>query len=247
MILLPDEKQAEIWRDEIADGIARRQPADVRPRLRDPLRPDRAAARRRRRHRRPEGPGPPRPPPVQEGRGVPCLMAVHAGRDRQRARPRARLREGHRRHARRRHRDHLQGRGRDRPLRRAGRALRRDDRARPGRLRDPGRGRLRPAPRLLRVPARAEADRRPDVREGHPGNAPLDLEHGRVRRHDPRPEGDHRRHARGDAEDPRRHPVGGVRSRSGSPRTGPAARTSIACDPRRRANRSSRSAATSGR
>ena len=34
-------------------------------------------------------------------------------------------------------------------------------------LRDAGRRRLRPQARVLRVPARAQADRRPDVREGH--------------------------------------------------------------------------------
>ena len=71
MILLPDEKQAEVWEDEIADGIAPGQPPDVRPRLRDPLRPDRAAARGRRRHGRPQGPGPPGPPPVR-GRATAC-------------------------------------------------------------------------------------------------------------------------------------------------------------------------------
>ena len=57
-------------------------------------------------------------------------------------------------------------------------------------------------PRLayFECPARAQADRRPDVREGHRGDALLDLEHGRVRRHDPR-QGDHqRRDPRGDEE-----------------------------------------------
>ena len=52
---------------------------------------------------------------------------------------------------------------RDRPVRRAGRPLRR--RQRPGEdgLRDPDRGRLPARERLFRVPARAQADRRPDV------------------------------------------------------------------------------------
>ena len=111
------------------------------------------------------------------------------GRDRQRQGARARLRQGHRLHPRRRLRDDLQGRDRDRPLRRAGRALRRRLRARPGRLRDARRGRLRPADGVLRVPARAQADRRPDVREGPRRHALLDLQHGRVRRL-------HARHAR---------------------------------------------------
>ena len=59
--------------------------------------------------------------------------------------------------------------------------------ARAGRLRDARRGRLRPADGVLRVPARAQAHRRPDVREGDGRDALLDLEHGRVRRLHARP------------------------------------------------------------
>ena len=66
-------------------------------------------------------------------------------------------------------------------------------RADPRRLRDAGRCRLRPAAGVLRVPARAQADRRPDVREGDRRDALLDLEHGRVRRPDSRQAGDRRR------------------------------------------------------
>ena len=65
-----------------------------------------------------------------------------SGRDRQRARAGALLRQGHRLHARRRARDHLQGRDRNRSLRRAGGAVRRRQRAGQGRLRDAGRSRL---------------------------------------------------------------------------------------------------------
>ena len=53
------------------------------------------------------------------------------GRHRQGARPGPRLRQRHRRRPRRRHRDDLQGRVRDRPVRRAGRPLRRRQRAGP--------------------------------------------------------------------------------------------------------------------
>ena len=119
----------------------RGQPAHVRPRLRDPLRPDHAAGRRRRRHGRAEEPGPSRPPPVPGGARRPVPDGGSRRRDRHRPRPRPRLREGHRRHPGGRDRDHLQGRVRDRPLRRAGRPLRRRHRARPGRLPDAGRGR----------------------------------------------------------------------------------------------------------
>ncbi len=166
-----------------------RQAAAVRPRLLDPLRRGRAAAGGRRRARRAEGPRPPRAPPVPRGQRRAVPDGGPPGRHRQRARPRARLRQGHRRHARRRDRDDVQGRDRDRPVRRAGRAVRRRQRAGERRLRDARRGRLRPEARVLRVPARAQADRRPHVREGDQRHALLDLQHRRVRRHDARRRG----------------------------------------------------------
>ena len=227
MVLLPDEKQAEVWEAEIADGIAAGDLLHVR------ATGSRSTSARSSRPPgvdvgmvAPKGPGHLVRRQYEEGKGVPCLMASHQDETGNAQRARARLRQRDRRRPRRGHRDHLQGRVRDRPLRRADGALRRRDRARPRRVRDPGRGRLRPAPRLLRDPARAEADRRPDVREGRPGHALLDLEHGRVRRHDPRAAGDRPRGARGDEADPRRHPVGRVRQASGSPRTEPGRRTS---------------------
>ncbi len=55
------------------------------------------------------------------------------------------------------------------------------------RLRDARRGRLPARDRLLRVPARAEADRRPDLRGRPRAHALLDLRHGRVRRLTRRP------------------------------------------------------------
>ncbi len=104
-------------------------------------------------------------------------------------------------------------------------------------------------PRLayFETPARAEADRRPDVREGRAGDALLDLEHRRVRRHDPRPEGDRPRGPRGDEAGPRRHPVGRVREGVDrrEPRRRP--RTSTACATRRRGTRSRRWARTCAR
>ena len=64
------------------------------------------------------------------------------------------------------------------------------------RLRDARGRRLRPQARVLRVPPRAQADRGPDVREGHHRDAPLDLQHGRVRRPHARQADHHRRDAR---------------------------------------------------
>ena len=245
-MLVPDELHREVYEGRRARA-RRRQPAAVRSRLLDPLRRGRAAGRRRRRARRPEGPGPPRPPPVHRGLGRSGPDRDPSGRDGQRAGDGAGLRQGHRLHARRRLRDDLQGRDRDRPLRRAGRPLRRRQRAGPGRFRDARRGRLRPADGLLRVPARAQADRRPDVREGSGRHALLDLQHRRVRRLQPRPAHRQRRHARRDEEDPRRDPVRRRSRASGSPRTAPARRTSSACATSRRARSSSRPARSCAR
>ena len=117
-----------------------------------------------------------------EGYGTPALFAVAqdaSGRARELSRG---VRGGPRRHARGRAGDDVRRGDRDRPLRRAGRALRRRHRADPARFRDPRRGRLPARDRVLRVPARAEADRRPDLRGRALGHAPLDLGHGRVRR-----------------------------------------------------------------
>ena len=75
---------------------------------------------------------------------------------------------------------------RNRSFRRAGRALRRPHRAHPGGLRDAGRSRLRARDGVFRVPARGEADRRPDLRRRHREHALLGFEHGRIRRLHPR-------------------------------------------------------------
>ncbi len=60
-----------------------------------------------------------------EGRGVPALIAIYPGCQRQGARACPGLCRRHRFHPRRSSADHLQGRDRERPLRRAGRSLRR--------------------------------------------------------------------------------------------------------------------------
>src|SRR5207253_719475 len=79
-------------------------------------------------------------------------------------------------------RDQLQGRDRDRPLRGAGRALRRAHLTGEGRLRHPGRSGLPARAGLLRVPARDEADRRPDVPGWDELHALQHQRHGGVRR-----------------------------------------------------------------
>ena len=77
MILLPDEKQAEIWRDEIADGIAPGNLLMFAHGFAIHFGQIEPPARRRRRHGRPKGPGHLVRRQYEEGHGVPCLMAVH--------------------------------------------------------------------------------------------------------------------------------------------------------------------------
>ena len=71
MILLPDEKQAEVWEAEIADGIAPGNLLLFAHGFAIHFEQIAAAARRRRRHGRPQGPRPPGPPPVR-GRATAC-------------------------------------------------------------------------------------------------------------------------------------------------------------------------------
>ena len=112
----------------------------------------------------PEGSRPPRAPDVRGGHRDARTGRGAAGRDRQGAAARARLRRRDRRGPRRDHRDHVQGGDRDRSVRRADGAVRRAVRADPLRVRHARRGRLPARDRVLRVPARDEADRRPDLR-----------------------------------------------------------------------------------
>ena len=131
----------------------------------------------------PKGPGHLVRRQYDEGRGVPVLAGRRAGRHRQglgRSRCPTPRRIGGT--ARRRHQDHLHRGDRDRPVRRAGRPLRWRLAAGRCRLRDADRGRLPAGDRLLRVPARAEAHRRPHVRGRPREDALVGLRHRRVRR-----------------------------------------------------------------
>ena len=175
-------------------AVARRgRRAVLRARPEHPLRPHQAAGRRGRRHGRAEGPRPPRPPPVQRGPRRARARGRRAGRDGQRARARPLLRQGHRRHPGRRAQDHVHRGDGDRPVRRAGRALRRRLRADQGRVRHARRGGVPAGGGVLRVPARDEADRRPHVRGRHLQDVLVGVRHGRVRRLHPRPAPDQRR------------------------------------------------------
>ncbi len=142
-ILLPDEIQGDVYRQHIAQQL---QPGNILMcshgfnihfgQIEPP--PGRRYAAGR-----PQGPRPPGAQRVRQGR----RRALPDRRQRRRQRPKRLqlgpgLRQGHRRHARRRHPDHLRRRDRDRPVRRAGGAVRRRERAGQGR---PSRRWSRPA------------------------------------------------------------------------------------------------------
>ena len=124
----------------------RRRHAHVRPRVQHPLQPDRPAANVDVTMIAPKGPGHLVRRVYTEGGGVPALVAVYQDATGKAVEKALAYAKRHRLAARRRHRDHLQGRDRDRPVRRAGRPLRRRERTDPRRLRDSG-GRRAISPR----------------------------------------------------------------------------------------------------
>ena len=159
-MMTPGPRAAAVYKEIVQDTAEGRGPA-LRARIQHPFQADQAAQGSRRGADRAQGSGRPRAAPVPAGtrRAVPDRR--RAERHRQGEGTRTRLRRRHRRHACRRHRDDVCRGDRDGSVRRAGRALRRRDRARPQGFRDARRGRLPARGRVLRVPARAEADRRP--------------------------------------------------------------------------------------
>ena len=195
MMLTPDELQADIYNDHLADNMKQgaalmfAHGLNVHFNLIEP-RADLDVLMVA-----PKGPGHTVRGEYQRGGGVPCLIAIHqdaSGNAHDLGLSYASAIGGGRAGI---IETDLQGRMRDRPVRRAGRAVRRPGRTDPGRLRDPGRGRLCAGDGLFRVPARSEADRRPDLRGRHRQHELLDLEHRRIRRvrlrpahhHAPRP------------------------------------------------------------
>ena len=160
----------------------------------------------------PKGPGDLVRRQYQQGRGVPCLIAVAQNPSK---------------HAKAKALAYADGIGGTRGgvlettfaeetetdlVRRAGRALRRRDRTRGQGLRDAGRGRLPARGRVLRVPARTQAHRRPAARGRHHQDAPLHQRDRQVRRSDARTARGQQGHQEGDEEDPRRDPAGQVRA-----------------------------------
>jgi ketol-acid reductoisomerase len=125
----------------------------------------------------PKGPGHTVRDHYEQGRGVPCLVAVHQNPSGDSS---SRVGYARRSAAAGRHRDFPRG-DRDRSLRRAGRALRRAHRADAGRLRDARRSGLRAGDGVLRVHPRSEADRGPDLRRRRREHALFGVEHRGVR------------------------------------------------------------------
>ena len=193
MMLTPDELQADIYRDHLAANMKNgaalmfAHGLNVHFNLIEP-RADLDVLMIA-----PKGPGHTVRAEYQRGAGVPLPDGDAPGCLGQRPRSRPVLCLGDRRRPRRHHRDHLPRRMRDRSVRRAVGAVRRPGRTDEGRLRDAGRGRLRAGDGLFRVPARGEADRRPDLRRRHRQHELLDVQHRRVRRIRLRPAHHHRR------------------------------------------------------
>ena len=126
MILINDEVQADMYKKDIAPYLDRGQGPGVCPRLQYPLSADPAPRRCGRVHGCPQGPRPHRPQHrTSAGKGVPCLVAVEQNATGKAYEHRSGLHRRHRRRPGRHHGDHLPRRDRDRPLRRAGRAVRR--------------------------------------------------------------------------------------------------------------------------
>ena len=129
VILAPDHVQRKLYAESIEPNITPGRHPGLRPRLQHPLRLHHPARGRRRVHGRAQGTGPPGASRVRRRPRRPRARRGREGRLRQGLGPRAVLRQGDRRPARRRHQDHLHRGDRDRPVRRAGRPLRRRQRS----------------------------------------------------------------------------------------------------------------------
>ena len=168
MMLMPDEHIAATYKERRRAEHQEGRDARVRARLQHPLRPGRAARRPRRRHDRAEGARATRcARPTSQGGGVPMLIAVHQDASKK-ARDlalsyaaaiggaRAGVIETN-------FREETETDLFGEQVVLCGGAGRADQ----GRLRDADRGGLRAGDGVLRVPARGEADRRPDLRGRH--------------------------------------------------------------------------------
>jgi ketol-acid reductoisomerase len=134
MVGLPDMKQADVYKQDIAPNLTKGKTLLFSHGLaihfgliKTPKGVDVIMVA-------PKGPGHMVRRLYVEGKGMPALIAVAPRQFQAGQGQRARLGQGHRLDQGRRAPDHLQGRVRDRPLRRAGRALRRRFRAGAGRL-----------------------------------------------------------------------------------------------------------------
>jgi ketol-acid reductoisomerase len=175
MMAAPDELQRHIWADHLRDNmkegaaIAFAHGLNVHFNLIEP-RPDLDVIMIA-----PKGPGHTVRSEYEKGGGVPCLLAVDQN-------PTGNAHEVGLSYA------CAIGGGRSGVIETTfkeecetdlfGEQVRWPDLADPGRLRDPGRGRLCARDGLFRMPARGQADRRSDLRGRHRQHALFDLQHG---------------------------------------------------------------------
>ncbi len=191
MVLVPDEMGADIYQSEIESASDR--PASTSPSATASISISSSSQPPKDVNVfmiAPKGPGHLVRSEYVKGRGVPCLLAIQQDPSGDTQQDRARLwvpRSAAARAAM--IETTLQGRDRNRSVRRAVGAVRRTDRTDSRRLRDSGRGGLRARDGVLRMPARGEADRRPDLRGRHLEHALLDQQHRRIRRYDARQAG----------------------------------------------------------
>ena len=178
----PTSCRRDIYNADLAPNMRAGRGARLRARPQRPLQPDQPRPDIDVFMIAPKGPGHTVRSEYLRGGGVPCLVAVAQNPSGNALEIGAQLLPRRSAAAAPASSRPVQGRVRDRPVRRAGRAVRRPGRADQGRLRDAGRGGLRAGDGLFRVPARGEADRRPDLRGRHRQHELLDLQHRRVRR-----------------------------------------------------------------
>ncbi len=175
---------------------------DVLARLQHPLRADRPAAYGRCDHGRAQGARCHGAPAVRGRERCPRPHCHPPGLHRQCPQDGACLCKSDRGDPCGRARDELPRGDRDRPVRGTGRALRRDDLACQGGVRDAGQCRVLTGDGIPRGTPRAQAHRRPDLRGGAHQHAQVHQQHRAVRRPDPGAPGDRPRGLCRDAADP---------------------------------------------
>ena len=183
MILAPDEAQAAIYRQEIAPNLKPGSLSRLRPWFQYPFRADRAAADDQCVHGRAEGARPSGPVRIHERQRGALSVGGASRSQRHDEASRIGLCERDRRRPSGRHRNQLPRRNGNRSVRRTGGALRGTHVVDSGWVRNARRGRVFAGDGLLRMSARSEIDRRPDLSRRYRQYAVLDQHDRQVWRH----------------------------------------------------------------